>query len=168
MPIYKKAIRALAALILTAAPAFAAEQEKEPAAVLEFGAAGEVGLLDGTGRIGPTAAVEVPVIPHWLEVEASVTSLLNGGDPARWSGDLLFKKPIPLSDTVEFMLGAGPSWSMTTGKVAGELAFDFMYWPTPDRRLGWFVQPTYSYSFAKEHEVSLGVSFGVLVGIPGN
>jgi divalent metal cation (Fe/Co/Zn/Cd) transporter len=37
---------------------------------------------------------------------------------------------------------------------------------TPDRKFGWFVEPSYSYSFNKEHEQSLGVSMGLLIPIP--
>jgi hypothetical protein len=40
-----------------------------------------------------------------------------------------------------------------------------MIWPTKDRKLGWFVEPTYSYSFGREHEQSLGVSVGLLIPI---
>jgi hypothetical protein len=29
-------------------------------------------------------------------------------------------------------------------KIAGEIAADFMFWPTPDRKLGWFLEPSYS------------------------
>jgi hypothetical protein len=51
-------------------------------------------------------------------------------------------------------------------KIAGEVAFDFMIWPWSDRKYGWFVEPTYSYSFNKGHEKSLGISAGLLISIP--
>jgi hypothetical protein len=82
--------------------------------------------------------------------------------------NILFKKPFSLSDKVEFMVGAGPQWSQTingTGKLGAEFALDFMFWPTRDRKYGWFVEPSYSYSFSSEHEQSLGVSFGLLIAI---
>ena len=44
------------------------------------------------------------------------------------------------------MVGAGPEWTYTDrgNKFAAEFALDFMIWPWPDRKLGWFVEPTYS------------------------
>jgi hypothetical protein len=87
---------------------------------------------------------------------------------SQWDSDLLFKKPFTLSDKVEFMVGAGPQWSQTLnggGNLGAEFALDFMIWPTKDRKLGWFVEPTYSYSFGGEHEQSLGVSVGLLIPI---
>jgi hypothetical protein len=49
--------------------------------------------------------------------------------------------------------------------VAGR-ALDFMFWPSPERTYGWFLEPSYSCSFSKEHEQSLGVSVGLLIAIP--
>jgi hypothetical protein len=46
-----------------------------------------------------------------------------------------------------------------------EVAADFMFWPTPDRKLGWFLEPSYSFSFIGGHEQSLGVSVGLLIPI---
>ena len=39
----------------------------------------------------------------------------------------------------------------TTNSIAGEVAFDFMFWPTPERKFGWFLEPSYSYSFSRDH-----------------
>jgi len=81
---------------------------------------------------------------------------------------LLFKKPFTLSNTVEFMVGVGPEWMFTRegAKFAGEAALDFMFWPLPERKLGWFLEPSYSYSFSSGHEQSLGVSVGLLIAMP--
>jgi hypothetical protein len=78
------------------------------------------------------------------------------------------KQPFTRSEKVELMVGVGPAWSFTPDgtKVAAEVALDFMFWPTPDRKFGWFVEPTYSYSFSKGHEKSVGASLGLLVAIP--
>lgn len=46
-------------------------------------------------------------------------------------------------------------------KFGAEFALDFMIWPTKDRKLGWFVEPTYGYFFNSEHEQTLGVSIGL-------
>jgi hypothetical protein len=66
------------------------------------------------------------------------------------------------------MFGVGPQWTFTRDgtKIAGEVALDFMFWPSSDRKFGWFLEPSYSYSFSKEHEQSLGVTVGLLIAIP--
>jgi hypothetical protein len=43
-----------------------------------------------------------------------------------------------------------------------------MVWPTKDRKLGWFIEPTYGYSFGSEHEQLHGVSMGLLIPIQPN
>jgi len=84
----------------------------------------------------------------------------------------LFKKPFTLSDKVEFMVGAGPEWlhttegGKTTDSIGGVAALDFMVWPWPGRKFGWFVEPSYGYDFGRTHEQSLGVSAGLLIAIP--
>jgi hypothetical protein len=147
------------------APAAQAEEKKEPAAILELGGAGEWGL-PGASSFGPSAAVEFEPIKEWLEIEAGVSPLFNGGH-TEWNTDLLFKKPFTLSEQVEFMVGAGPSWTFSQEgtKVAAEVATDFMFWPTPDRMFGWFVEPSYSYSLSAGHERSIGVTTGLLIPI---
>ena len=54
----------------------------------------------------------------------------------------------------------------TTNAIGAEAVLDFMFWPTADRKYGWFLEPTYSYSFSRGHEQSLGVSLGMLISIP--
>jgi hypothetical protein len=41
-----------------------------------------------------------------------------------------------------------------------------MFWPTRKHRLGWFVEPSYDYSFAGGHQQSIGMSTGLLIGLP--
>jgi hypothetical protein len=41
-----------------------------------------------------------------------------------------------------------------------------MFWPWPERKFGWFFEPTFTYSFSKDHEKSLAVSAGLLIAIP--
>jgi hypothetical protein len=157
-------------LLVAALLPFAAEaqaEEKEPSAIVEIGGAGEWGLPGGASSFGPSAAVEFTPIKDWLEIEAGVSTLFGGGQ-REWSADLLFKKPYTLSDKVEFMFGVGPEWTFTREgtKIAGEAALDFMFWPAPERKFGWFLEPSYSYSFSRAHEQSLGVSVGLLIAIP--
>ena len=157
-------------LCLTAAlstfVATAQAEEKEPTAIIELGGAGEW-ALPGTSSYGPSAAVEFTPIKDWLEIEAGVAPMFSSGR-TEWDIDLLFKKPFTLSDKLEFMIGAGPAWTVSRegSKVGGEVALDFMFWPTPDRKFGWFLEPAYTYSFSAGHEQSLGVSAGLLIPIP--
>lgn len=156
----------IAALLLLAEAVQA--EEKEPTAIVEIGGAGEWSLGDGRSSFGPSAAVEFTPIKNWLEIEAGIAPLFSGGR-TEWDADLLFKKPFTLTDTVEFMIGAGPELTYTAGgagKIGGEVVLDFMYWPQPERKFGWFFEPSYSYSFSSGHEQSLGVSVGLLIPIP--
>ena len=163
---------ALATLLL-AGKAFAQEEEKdrEPAAILEVGAAGQWALTHGTPSYGPSLAVEVTPIKDWLEIEAGVTPFFSRGQ-TEWDTDLIFKKPYDLSKTAEFMFGVGPEWAhtITGGKsadsIAGEAALDFMFWPWRRRRLGWYLEPTYGYSFGSGHEQSMSLTVGLLIAIP--
>jgi hypothetical protein len=36
---------------------------------------------------------------------------------------------------------------------------------TPEQKFGWFVEPTYSYSFSNGHEQALGMAVGLLIPI---
>jgi len=66
------------------------------------------------------------------------------------------------------MIGIGPEWTFSRAgtKIASEVALDFMFWPTLDRKFGWFLEPSYGYSFSTGHEQSLGASVGLLIPIP--
>ena len=156
-------------LCLTVAILFAAEvraEEKEPTLILELGGVGERDF-SGSSSFGPSAAVEFTPIKGWLEIEAGVAPMFSPGQ-TEWDADLLFKKPFSLSEQVEFMVGAGPEWKFSREgtKVAGEIALDFMFWPTPGRKFGWFVEPAYAYTFSRGHEQSIGFTAGLLIPIP--
>jgi hypothetical protein len=146
------------------------EKEKEPAAILEIGGAGEWALTHGIPGYGPNVAVEVTPIKEWLEIEAGVTPFFSRGQ-TEWDTDLLLKKPWTLSKTAEFMCGVGPEWAHTinggksANSIGGEAALDFMFWPWPKRRFGWYVEPSYGYSFGSGHEQSISVSAGLLIAI---
>jgi len=89
-----------------------------------------------------------------------------------WDTDLLFKKPWTISRKAEFMLGIGPEWvhlkqaGKVTNSISGEVAGDFMFWPGEKHRFGWYLEPAYDYSFAGGHQQSVGMSAGLLIGIP--
>lgn len=158
-----------AALTLAARPA-AAQEAREPVAILELGGAVETGLNHRETSYGPSLSAEVTPVERWLEIEAGVAPLFGHGR-TEWGFDLLFKKPWTLSRTVELMAGVGPSWSHTVDgghaedSVAVEAALDVMVWPGRDRRLGWFVEPSFGRALSAGHDRSLSVSAGLLVPI---
>jgi hypothetical protein len=144
-------------------------EEKEPFAVVELGATTERSIQDGTYSAGPSASVEFPVIKDWLEIETGISALFRPGQ-TEWEADLLFKKPFTIDEHVEFMIGAGPQLSYATAgggtQIASEFALEWMIWPSADRKFGWFVEPTYSYSFNRGHEQSIGITTGLTIAIP--
>ncbi|HUJ32962.1 MAG TPA: hypothetical protein VLY23_16900 [Candidatus Acidoferrum sp.] len=160
----------IACVFLCSGTAFAQSAEKEPVAIAELGGAGSWNIKDGGGSLGPTVAVEFTPIENWLELEVGVTPLF-ARHSTEWGTDLLFKKPWTLSKKAEFMLGVGPEWvharnrGVTTNSVSVEVAPDFMFWPSGKHRFGWYLEPAYEYNFARGHEQSLGISFGLLIGI---
>jgi hypothetical protein len=161
----------MAVLFCLSELAFAQLTEKEPAAVLEIGAAASRSITESQSSFGPTVAVEVTPIENWLELEAGVTPLFRRHS-TEWSAGLLFKKPWALSDTKEVMLGIGPEWihSNTYGRelnsVAAEIVPDFMFWSSKKHRFGWYLEPSYEYKFGPAREHSIGLSGGLLIGIP--
>ena len=160
----------MALFFLYSGNAFAQSAEKEPPAVVELGGAADWNVTDGGSSFGPNVAVEITPIESWLELEAGVTPLFTRRS-MEWDADLLFKKPWTLSKKAEFMFGVGPEWvhtkeyGVTTNAFAGEVALDFMFWPSGNHRFGWFLEPAYEYSFARGHERSIGISCGLLIGI---
>jgi hypothetical protein len=141
-------------------------EDKEPTAIVELGAAGEWGL-PGASSYGPSLAAEFTPIKDWLEIEAGVGRMFHGSR-SEWDTDLIFKKPFTLSDKVEFMVGVGPQWTFSREgtQTGAEFALDFMFWPIADRKYGWFLEPSYSYSFSSGHEKSLSTTVGLLIPLP--
>ncbi|HTS68675.1 MAG TPA: hypothetical protein VMO17_06795 [Terriglobia bacterium] len=160
-----------AAFLLWTANAWAQSGDKEPAAVLEVGAAPAVSLKGAGWSFGPTVAVEVTPVENWLELEAGVTPFF-ARHSTEWDTDLLFKKPWTLSRQVEFMFGVGPEWihatrnNVVTNSLGGEVALDFMFWPKGKHKLGWYLEPAYDYDFGRGHDQSVSISAGLLIGIP--
>ena len=158
----------IASLLLCSAHALAQSGDKEPAAILEIGAAPNRSLTGGGWSFGPTVAVEVTPIENWLELEAGVTPLF-ARHSTEWDTDLLFKKPWTLSRKAEFMFGVGPEWihtsrnNVVTNSVGGEVALDFMFWPTRKHKFGWYLEPAYDYDFGRGHDQSVSISGGLLI-----
>lgn len=158
-------------LFLWSRAGLAQSVEKEPVAIIEFGAATSWNVKGGAATFGPDLAVEVTPIENWLELEAGTTPFFTRKS-TEWDSDLLFKKPWSLSKKAEFMFGAGPEWvhisqnRTGTNSVAAEVVGDFMFWPTGKHRFGWYLEPAYDYDFGHEHQQSIGISAGLLIAIP--
>jgi hypothetical protein len=144
--------------------------EKEPI-VGEFGGAASWDPGSGKSSFGYSIAAEFTPIENWLELELGV-SPTYGAHSKEWDADLLFKKPWTFSSKVEFMLGVGVTktyandYGVTTNSTGGEIALDFMFWPTLKHQFGWYLEPAYEYGFSGRHEQSVGMSAGLLVAIP--
>ena len=149
--------------------AHAQVNDDDPRVILELGASASWDTSGGAVTYAPNVAAEITPIENWLEIEAGVSPFFSRGS-TEWDTDLLFKKPWTLSPTAEFMAGLGPEWVHTssngrsTNSLAGEVAGDFMFWPTRRHRFGWYLEPAYDYSFSGTHEQSLGISAGLLIG----
>lgn len=146
-----------------------AVKDEDPKAIFEFGAATSWNVSGGAATFAPNVAAEITPIENWLELEAGVSPFYTHA-VKEWDADLLFKKPWTLSRRLELMLGVGPEWThlrqdnRTHNSIAGEVAADFMFWPTGKHRFGWYFEPAYDYSFARGHQQSVGVSGGLLIG----
>jgi hypothetical protein len=160
----------LAGFLLFSRSASAQSVDSDPAAIIELGAAAGQSLSGGGTSAGPAVAVEVTPIENWLEIEAGVSPLFGRGS-TEWDTDLLFKKPWTLSHKAEFMFGVGPEWihasehGRVTDSLGGEVAADFMFWPSGKHKFGWYLEPAYDYSFGRGHEQSIGITGGLLIGI---
>jgi hypothetical protein len=153
-------VKIATALMLFSGVALA--EEKEPVAILELGGAGAWDV-NGGSAFGPTAAVEFEPIKNYLVIEAGLTPFFDNAGHADWDFDLLFRHSFELSKKLEFEPGIGPTWS-SSGQVGAVASFEFMIWPWQERKFGWFMEPSYSYSFGRGHQQSLGLGVGLLFG----
>jgi hypothetical protein len=151
-------------------PSRTTKDDNDPKAILELGASTSWNFNGGAATFAPNLAAEITPIENWLELEAGVSPFFTQSS-TEWDTDLLFKKPWTISRSAEFMMGLGPEWvhlrqnGKTSNSIAGEVAGDFMFWPNGRHRFGWYLEPAYDYSFAKGHQQSIGMSFGLLIGI---
>jgi hypothetical protein len=153
------------AVVLLLQPRTAWAEEKEPLAVLMLGGASEWPISERALSFGPSAGVEFSVIKDWLEIEVAGAKLFRRGH-SEWEAEVVFRKPFTLSDTAELMIGLGPIWTNARGEgatIGTTSVADFMFWHSPERKIGWFVEP--SYSVTKGNERSIAVSVGLLIGI---
>jgi hypothetical protein len=166
--IYGAVAALIAGAIALTTSAQAAEKEKEAIAELELGVAGDWDTTGGTFSVGPSLGIEVTPIKDWLEIEAEVSPVFGSGR-TEWETELIFKKPFEVSDKLEVMPGVGPAWFYKTGQgetggsIGAVALLDLQLWPSAERKLGWFIEPSYGYDFGREHEQSLGITIGILI-----
>ena len=167
----KATITVITGLLIVAGGAQAEEKEKEheSSVVVELGGGGEWDVHGGAGAYGPYLALEYEVIEHWLEIETAVAPRFSNGQ-AEVEFELIFKKPFELSKSLEFLIGAGPVWVHRTEEnpkdsIAGEAIVELVYWPWDDHKVGFFVEPSYSYNFGEGHEQTVGVTAGLHIGV---
>ena len=167
----KSLLAASLSLFLFCWGASAQQADTEPAAVVELGGAASRSLTQKQSSYGVDAAIEATPIENWLELEFGVTPLF-ARHSVEWDTDLLFKKPWTLSPAAEFMFGVGPEWirtrayGVTANALGAEAVLDFMFWPRGQHKIGWYLEPSYDYSFARGHDRSLGITAGLLIAIP--
>ena len=81
--VYRLAFRSPRSFVVKAALVFRTRQsraeDKEPFALIELGPAMERSIQEDTFSVGPSAAVEFPVIKGWLEIEAGISTLGRAG-----------------------------------------------------------------------------------------
>jgi len=158
-----------AACLLCATPAQAEEREKS-AAVIEIGAAAESQIVHGEFSSGPYVALEFEAVRDWLEIEIGVSPQF-GSHQTDLASEFILKTPIFLMDKLEVMLGVGPQWEyhVTGGElrssVGAEVQLELEYWPSADRKFGWFVEYQYDRTFTSDRTQSIGVQFGLLIPI---
>lgn len=135
--------------------------------IVGVGGVAEVELGDGSLHLGPNAFVEYEAVKNWIELELSASVLaVHGGREVPI--DLLFKKPFRLNRRLELMIGIGPQIVFVSGTerngtfVGGEVALDFMFWPS--RHVGLWVEPSYEFSFRGSVSHSLTTTGGVIFG----
>jgi hypothetical protein len=152
------------ALIASGHGVTAAEKDNDPLWVLMIGAGGEW-PTHGNFLSGPAPSVEFNVIKDWLEIEVGAAKLFRGSD-SEFETEVVFRKPFTLSETAEVMIGLGPIWSKAKDerwKVGTTYVADFMFWATPEKKYGWFVEPSYSI-VNPGNERSFAVSAGLIIG----
>ncbi|HYA66993.1 MAG TPA: hypothetical protein VEE84_09895, partial [Burkholderiaceae bacterium] len=147
----------------------AEKTENSEGAILEIGATNDWTVRNGSGaNAGASIGYEVPVIEEWLNIEVGGEVLGTSGT-TELSADLIFKVPFRLSETMEFLVGAGPKVKKTLngpdqGTYSGaEVNCEMMFWPR--QHLGWYVEPAWSL-VSRTGEQAVGVTVGVLIRIP--
>lgn len=147
------------------------EEEQEPAAVLALGGSTGWPFTGGAAAFGSDTSIEFTAIKHWLVIEPGVTSLFTHTS-TEWDIDCIFKKPWTLSPTIEAMAGLAPQYANTrshgiyTNTISAEIVGDFLFWANPRHRFGFYAEPAYAIDLRQDHAQSIGLTAGLLIGIP--
>jgi hypothetical protein len=156
----------LASSAARAADGQGSAEEIEHSLIVGVGGASEIELGDGSLHTGANVMVEWDAIENWLELEVEA-SVLAADSGVEVPFALLVKKPFRLARKVEFMIGVGPEVVQVAGAnkgtyVGGEVALDFMFWPT--RPVGLWLAPIYDFIFHAGVSHGLGSTGGLLIG----
>jgi hypothetical protein len=166
----------LGALILSSFEATAAAEESkgetaEAEAIdhtIVVGVGGALGVetAGGSAHTGANAMIEWNAVEGWLELEVEASAVTAPGG-VEVPVALLVKKPFKLASWAEFMVGVGPEIVETSGDdrgthVGGELALDFMFWPS--RTVGLWLAPDVEVISHDGAEASVGGTGGVMFG----
>ena len=153
------------ALVLTACAI--PQHDIEHSVVVGGGSAVEVELPKGTTHTGTNVFVEYNAIENWLELELGVSIFPQHGG-VELSSDFLFKKPLRLTNNLEWMPGLGPEvvravHSPDSGTfLGGETVADFMYWPS--QHIGLWAEPSYDFVFRDGISHGIGTTGGFIFG----
>lgn len=141
-----------------------AVSEPDHKVVVEVGAVAQRATAGGPFSWGGGLAAELAPFEHGLEFELGAAALGGGGEH-EVSADLLVMKSWQLSQTVEFMVGAGPevSWHSGGTSVAAEVVAHLMLWPW--HNIGLFAEPGLSIQPVRNGERSLALAAGLLIGL---
>jgi hypothetical protein len=161
----------LAASLLSATVAQAEERETTSAVVVEIGSAAEWQMPHGDVSSGPYVALEFEALRDRLEIEIGVSPQF-GSHQTDLASELILKTPIFSTSKLEVMFGVGPQWeyhlsgSELRNSLGAEAQLELEYWPSPERKFGWFVEYQYGRAFGPDSTQSIGVQLGLLVRIP--
>ena len=155
---------------LLCATAAQAEERQTTSAVIEIGSVAEWQIPHGEFSSGPYVALEFEMLRDWLEIEIGVSPQF-GNHQTDLASELILKTPVFSSEKFEVMFGVGPQWEyhVTGGELRNSLGaeaqLELEYWPSVDRKFGWFVEYQYGRAFSSDHTQSIGVQFGLLIPI---
>jgi hypothetical protein len=125
----------MAASLLCATVAQAAERQTTSAAVIEIGSAAEWQIPHGEVSSGPFVALEFETLRDRLEIEIGVSPQF-GSHQTDLASELILKTPVFSSEKFEVMFGIGPQWEyhVTGGELRNSLGaeaqLELEYWPS--------------------------------------
>jgi hypothetical protein len=140
-------------------------KKKESVLILETGVSSDWDFKSNYTSLSPTFGFEFRTLKEKLEVEVGATPYYSNSN-YNWQLEMLIKKPYDISPQMEIMFGAGPKWTLSSegNSASVDIVTDLMYWPFK-KRIGFYFEPGYDYGLKNQHEQSLGISTGLIVGL---